>query len=730
LNNESLVTKNELSLQPRGTKMNQQQCVYCVVLSLATSMAGAQDRAATNGGGFLDEVVVTARRVEENLQTTPVTVSAFGAEQLDKLPVTRTEDLGAYIPNFNLTRGTSNPATLNVTLRGSGEGAGGFATSEPPIAFYLNDVYQARLSGINMEFLDIERIEVLRGPQGTLFGRNSTSGAVNIITRKPGQEFRFDSALSVGSYEEYKVKAAISGPLIDDRLAASFSFVKADQGEGYKDNIVTGTDQDKLGFEGARLALNWIGSENFEAGLNAYYSKAENDGFVPIAIDTVTLQPLTGDFFKSQTPNPSLGDTQTDGVNVRFSWDVGPVTVKSISAYAAVEDAFRFDLSGGIQRANGTYFAGFDRTSAYEQDQFTQEIQLLSNSSDSRLSWIAGAYYFTEDVEQTLDDVLLGFLQLPLKAYEASTDSASVFGQVTWQASDRVGLTLGVRHTEEDKDISGSVGTAPLANETSYSATTPKISIAFEYSDDIFFFASIARGFKAGGFNGGGGNVLAMSTPFDEENVTSYEIGSKTEWFDRRLRVNATLFFAALEDLQGGVFIPGTINIVTENAFDVDQVGLELDITAAPTDRLEIFAIIGWQDEDFKNFKPGAQLAANPPQRRPAISHEQATIGFNYTIPIASTGGSLRFGSDLNYRDSYWSAPTNNIYSKTPPQARINANVSYLSPDEHWRVELEARNLTDEVDWYAGLDLTGPLGSATQTPLPPRWWTLSVRYRY
>jgi iron complex outermembrane receptor protein len=712
--------------------MIQQQRAYALALALVMSMpAASQEGVATDKSGVLGEVVVTARRIEENLQTTPISVSAFGAEELARLPITRTEDLAAYVPNFNLTRGTSNPSTLNVTLRGAGEGAAGFATSEPPVAFYLDDVYQARLSGINMEFLNIERIEVLRGPQGILFGRNSTSGAVNIITQKPTQDFHFDSLISYGSYDEYKVKAVISGPIVDDRLAASLSLVKADQGEGYKDNVVTGTDQDKLAFDGVRIALNWIGSESFEAGLIAYYSKAENDGFVPIAVDTGTAQPLTGDFFLAQLPNPALGDTKTTGVNVRFAWDMGPVLLKSISAVSSVEDNFRFDLSGGIQRPDGTYFAGFDRTSAYEQDQFTQEIQLLSNYSDSRLSWIAGAYYFTEDVEQTLDDVFLGFLRFPLKSYEASTDSYSAFGQVTWQATDRVGLTLGLRHTKEDKDIVGSVGTAPLANETSYSATTPKISIAFEYSDDILFFGSIARGFKAGGFNGGGGNVDAISTPFDEENVTSYELGSKSEWFDNRLRMNVTAYFAAYEDLQGGVLIPGgPLNIVTVNDFDVDQWGIELDLTATPTDRLQIFTTVGLQDEDIKNFKPGSTLAASNPERRPGISHYQATLGFSYTIPLAKIGGSLRFGGDFNYRDFFFSAPDNNIYSKTSYQGRANAKIAYLSADEHWQIELDGRNLTDEVDWHRGLDLTGPLGAATRVPLLPRWWTLSVRYRY
>ncbi len=251
--------------------------------SFAVVAALASPGHAQEASGGLQEIVVTARRREQNLQTTPVSVTAFGTEQLDKLPVTRIEDMQSYVPNFYMSRGTSNPSTLNVTPRGTGEGGAGFATSEPPVAFYLDDVYQARLAATHMEFADIERIEVLRGPQGTLFGRNSMSGAVNVITRAPGN----------GSYDEYKLKGVISGPVIADRLAASLSVAKTDQG------------QDKLGFEGARVNLRWLGSDKLDARLIAYYSDAENDGFVPTAISPTTLRPLTGDYFKVQLASPS-----------------------------------------------------------------------------------------------------------------------------------------------------------------------------------------------------------------------------------------------------------------------------------------------------------------------------------------------------------------------------------------------------------------------------------------
>ncbi len=710
---------------------------WMLVASLAaSSFADAQQSSDEDKTPHLEEIVVTAQRREENLQTTPVSVSAISPEQLERLPIVRVEDVGNYVQNMYLSRGTSNPSTPNVTLRGAGEGAAGFATSEPPVAFYLDDVYQARLSGANMEFLDIERIEVLRGPQGTLFGRNSTAGAINVVTREPGRDLLMDALVSYGSYDEYKLKAAMSGPALGDRLAASLSVSKADQGKGYKSNIVTGKDQEKMEFQSARVSLRWIGSDAFYARLIGYYSDANNDGFVPTALTPTTLQPVTGDYFKVQLPAPSRGDTESWGVNGRFKWDLGEVALRGLTACSAVDDLFRLDLTGGIRRPNGTYVAGFDRTSIYGETQLTQELQLLSDqSASSQWSWIAGLYYFRESVDQTLSDTVFSVglgrpVSLAVPSYTAGTKSYAGDGQVRWQATDRIGVTAGARYSKEDKVIAGRVGAAPFSNDKSYSATTPKLALEFKYSDEVFVFGSISRGFKAGGFNGGGGTVTGISTPFDSESVTNYEIGAKTEWLDRRLRLNAALFFMQYRDLQGGVFVPGTTFIVTENAIDLDHMGLELELTAAATDRLQIFAIVGLQDEDFIRIKPGTTISASNPKRRPGVSHSQGTIGFTYSLPLAAAGGSIRFGGDFNYRDPFYSAPDNNPVSLSSEQTRLNASLAFLTSDQQWEFKLEGRNLTDEIDWYNWLNTIQQFGTATRTTLEPRLWSLSLRYRF
>ena len=575
---------------------------------------------------------------------------------------------------------------------------------------------------------------MLRGPQGTLFGRNSMSGAINVITRAPGPDFYADVGASYGSYDEYKLKGVIGGPILADRLAASLSVAKADQGEGFKDNVVTGSDQDKLGFQGARVNLRWIGSEKLDARLIAYYSDAENDGFVPTALNTSTLQPITGDYYKVQVPIASRGDTEAWGVNGRVAYDFGSVTLKALSAYASTDDLFRFDLSGGIRRPAGNVVPGFDRTSSYQQDQASQELQLQSNG-EGAWSWIGGLYYFTEDVTQLLSDrafigAIGAVIPLAPTLYDASTVSSAVFGQATWKPNERLGITFGLRYTNEDKDIAGSVGAARFTNKTSYDAVTPKLGFDFTLSDTVFLFGSASRGFKAGGFNGGGGSVIGISTPFDEENVTAYEVGAKSEWLDRRLRLNSAIYLSQYSDLQGAVIIPGTLNVITENAIDLDNYGIEFELTGVVTDQLQVFAVLGLQDENFKKLKAGTTIAASNPDRRPGVSHTQGTLGFNYSAPVAALGGSLGFGADYNYRDRFFSSPDNNRYSIASAQSRVNAYAGYTSADERWTLRLEGRNLTDETDWVNGIDLVGFLGAASRVAIEPRVWSLSARYRY
>lgn len=679
----------------------------------------------------LDEIVVTAERRESNLQTTPVAVSAFTSEELEQRQVTKTEYISDFVPNMYLADGTSSPSTLNVTLRGLGTGGGGIITDDPPVAFYLDDVYQARLSATNNEFADIERVEVLRGPQGTLFGRNSMTGAVNVISRTPGDETYVDVEASYGNYSTGTLKAAIGGALSPGSLAASLSVAFREQGEGVKDNIATGEDIDQKDYFGIRAKVHYYGSDNFDAVLTAYYSDTENDGFVTTAIDEATLQPVTGDYFVVQSPVDTFGDSEQIGVNFRFTYDFGGATLKSITAYSDLDDGWRFDLGGGTEFMPGDFRGVFDRTSRILNDQLTQEVQVYGSAMDDRLDYIVGGYYFTEDSAQTFTDFFflsfLGFaIPLPVTDYTVNTDSYAVYGEVNYAINDRTTAIIGARYTDENKEIAG-IKAVPFADETSYSALTPKFGLEYALSDDTFLYATISRGFRAGGYQGLGGTAAVIEQPFAEETVWAYEVGAKLDFADDRARLNLSAFFNDMTDLQGPILdpdFPG--NALTQNSIDMDLYGFEAEMTALLADGLTVFATLGLQDEKFTRIDPNAVIAGTGATRLAGVPHQSGALGFSYETPVSGMNGSIFFGADFTYRDYLFSSPDNNEVSRSSKLTRLNARVGYRSGNDHWSVILAGRNLTDEVDWVNGLSLGLPVG--IRHTLDPLMWSLTLKY--
>jgi iron complex outermembrane receptor protein len=681
----------------------------------------------------LEEITVTAQRRESNLQATPVSVSAFADDQLERFQIDSTENLGDYVPNLYLFEGTSSPSTLSAYMRGLGTGGGGIATSESPVAFYLDDVYQARLSAANNEFADIERVEVLRGPQGTLFGRNSMTGAINVISRTPGDDTYINAEASYGDYEIVALKAAVGGAISPGKVAASISAVYRDHGEGFKHNIATGQDIDRQDFTGIRGKLHFYGSDKFDAVLTAYYSEAKNDGWVATAVDEVTLQPVTGDYFVVQSPIDSFGDSEQIGANFKFTYDFAGITVKSISAYSELDDAWRFDLGSGTEFMPGDYRSVFDRTSQIDQDQFTQEVQLYGDALDDRLDWIAGAYYFTEDSAQTFTDFFfldfLGFaVPLPVTDYTMNTSSYAVYGEIKYAMTDDLTFIVGGRYTDEDKDIVG-FKEIPFANDTSYSAVTPKVGLEYTVNDDMFLYFTASGGFKSGGYEGLGASAEAIAVPFDEETLMAYEIGAKLDLMGNRVRLNLAAYLNDVKDLQSAILdlsVPG--NVVTENAVDAELSGFEAELTVLVSDDLTVYAMLGLMHQKLTRIDPRSLVAQAGTERIGGIPDYQGRLGFNYETAVPSLNGSIFVGADYVFRDAFWAAPNDIPINYIPSLEKINARIGYVTDDEHWSVTLAGRNLTDEVDVTSSVSLGLPVGS--QLVQNPRIWTLSLRYRH
>lgn len=671
---------------------------------------------------------MTAQRRETSLQTTPVSVSAFTESALSDLQIDQTEDIAAFVPNMVMNDGVNSPSTITVSLRGLGEGGGGIATSESPVSFYLDDVYQARLSATNNQFADIERVEILRGPQGQLFGRNSMTGSVNIISRTPGDEMYLLGEASVGNYETVSAKFAVGGPIVEGSLAASVSVTVRNQGEGYATNIVTGDDIDAKDYSGGRVKLHYYGTENLDVVWSAYYTDNENDGFVATAIAKPELQPVTGDYYRVQIANDIFGDSEQRGTHLRVTYDFDSFTFKSITAYSDLSDDWRFDLGGGLQVAPDTFAAVFDRRSDIEQDQWTQEFQLYGTAANDRLSWITGLYYFTEDSSQRFTDFFLGF-PLPVTDYTVDSESYAAYGQVEYDLTERLTLVGGARYTDDEKTITGEKA-GPVFGVASSSVWTPKIGLDFAFSDSVFLYASIGRGFKAGGFQGLAGSAATLSEPFDPEFLWGYEAGLKADFYDQRLRLNVAAFFNDVSDLQTPIFDPNFPgNAVTENAIDMEYYGIEAEFTALIGESLTVFGTLGLQEERFTFIDPAAVVAGSGAERVPGVPHYNGAIGFNYERSLGGLPGTWFFGADVIFRDAVFSSADNNAISESSARTWLNGRVGYRSIYGRWVISLQGRNLTDETDWINGTDIGLPTQGIRQA-LDPRTYSVSVSYRF
>jgi iron complex outermembrane receptor protein len=695
----------------------------------------------------LEEIVVTAERRETRLQETPIAVTALSEGAIEDLQIEQTQDVAKAVPNLQLLPVTANPSVFQVGLRGGSEQAGGLVVSEPVVGVYVDDVYIARLQGANAQLTDVERIEVLRGPQGTLYGRNMFSGAIKFVTRTPSAEKSWANAsIGYGEFEEVKLTGSVGGPIADN-FGASVAVLYRDQNEGWIFNRAT---NQTVGAE-ENFALR--GKLAYDAGpwtavASLDYGKDENDGFIPVSLVWTAGAPgqtlatrrnvnqsraVTGfDRYVTSSPTPSRGETEQWGASLNVAREFDAVTLRSITAYRSLDDLFRWDLTGGFQIGPSAFISGFDRTAIASASQFTQEVQALGEAMDGKLDWIAGLYFLSEEGEQTFDDRFVSFflsipgppsiVRLPPFAQSTETKSYAAFGQATWSATDKLSFTAGLRYTQDEKSFRATIA-APtnlaVAIDADFDAWTPKLGVDYKFTDAIFGYASISRGFKAGGFNGLDRNPAVLRRAFDPQLSTSYEVGLKADWFDSRLRTNVAVFVNDLEDLQqvasaGGGAFP------TQNVGDARLTGFEAEIAASPIEGLTLFGNFGVLDDEYQELNPGASAATAGAIGLPLVAETTAQLGANYTFPLTDRYRA-RIGADARYVGNYFVNVQNNL--EAGDYWRSDAFVSLGTENGKWEVALEGRNLTDEETYVSGA-LVDAL-----TILKPRTWMLSVRYK-
>ena len=724
------------------------------VAALLASSAGAyaQDSNDSDGAETGNAIIVTAQRREQALQETPVAVTALTSEILSDLAISEVADLGRAVPNLQLLPVTANPSTLQIGLRGGAEQVGGLIVSEPVVGIYVDDVYRARLQGANAQLGDIERVEVLRGPQGTLYGRNNFSGALKLITRTPSASNEWVNAqVGYGSFETITAQASV-GQGLGENLGGSLSVLYRNQGEGWIYNRAQDRD---VGQEENFVARGKLAFDNgpVRAALALSYGKDTNDGYIPAVASFPRVPTGRSDFVSADEATPRFGDdpyvtenpqdssgyTETTAISLNLETDVSDdVTLRSITGYVDLNDGFRWDLVGGFSFAPDMYSSGFDRISVANAKQFTQELQALGTSADGRLEWIVGGFYFHESGVQTLTDniPLFGLSNLDPTTLDISTDSWAIFGQATYDLTDTLALTVGARYTEDDKSFDGDIqsgfATAPntpnphtqVNIDRKFTAFTPKIGLDLALSDDIFTYASISKGFKGGGFNGLSVlNPLVLSSVYDEQTVWAYEWGLKLQSPDRLLTANTSVYYNDISGLQQTALV-GPGSFAQQNVGDASIFGIELELSARPTDGLNLFANIGYQDDDIKSLDPASQAFTAGAENLPLVSDWTLQGGFTYE---AELGGAavLSFGADAHYVGDYWVEVTNSYF--VPGYTRINGFVALETMDRRWKLSLHGQNLTDGDHYVSG---TANLPLPGLTILRPRTFQVTLGYSF
>lgn len=636
----------------------------------APTQTGAAQAAGVDEAeqGGIETIVVTAQRRAQAVQDVPIAVSAFSSEQLETRNITEALDLIQYVPNMFGSNNTGIGSANVYYIRGIGN-TESIATFDPPIGTYIDDVYISRQNANNFSLFDVERIEVLRGPQGTLFGRNTTGGAINIIMDKPGDELGGYAELSYGRFDKKLVRGSVDLPA-SDALAFKLSGFWQDS-DGYVKNVTTGERLNDDDGSGVRLAARLEATPNISWNVSGAFIQDDSEALLNFECNPGDPTDCNGRFattglrehfegtgsqfaplpISGRKANFDLGNkTDTWLLTSNLGWELGDHTLNFITGYVDLEQTFAldfFDGRGGPSLADprpvvrGFKRGGFTIINDGKHEQFTQEVKLTGRLFGDAVDYVTGVFYFDEDNRTDLADVFTLFSpavpgnEIPLlladRVLDNSTTAWAGYAQADFHATDQLTLTAGIRYTDEKKTFGISDNRAtcaaggpacltnanmvalngtPIPRRQNTEKWTPRFAVNFEPNDDILLFASATRGFKSGGWNARG-TAASELLPFGPETVWSYEAGVKSEWLDRRLRVNLTGYWMDLSDLQVPTAFQranGSIAFITRNFADYQNKGLELEVTAVPVEGLNAYVNVGWQDDKYKIGRNGSEL--------------------------------------------------------------------------------------------------------------------------
>ncbi|NCT86261.1 TonB-dependent receptor [Stenotrophomonas acidaminiphila] len=736
--------------------------VGCALLAPAAFVqAQEQQPAAGQQATQLDEVTVTARRRAESIQDVPVAVSAFGEEQIKDLQASTVEGLQGAVPNMNIAQGRGSANSVNVFIRGIGQ-PDALQTFDPGVGMYVDDVYYSRINGALFSLFDIQQLEVLRGPQGTLYGKNSTGGAIKLTTKNPFDNEGGAVEVTAGDYGRLEGRFYVSGKL-SDTIAASIAGAKITN-DGYVKDAETGKRYNDDDTEALRFKMAFNPTDSFRATLSLDTTKQDaaltlgrpmadlrQTSLAPAGV--IVLQPgETGEWNRRALTSFKNGEGQYlkhSGASLAMDWDINAQwTLKSISSYRKLKTKSYIDIDAS------EYELG-DVLVALDQDQKSQEFQLHYDNG-SNLHATFGAYYMKENVpsyQEAYADDLFSFLgaKVPFLRTindDLTTTSNAAFAHLNWEFVPSWTVAAGVRWTKDKKDYARSTSTfwgAPFTalNETvafaanaSWTAVTPSISLQKAFGDNLMGYVSANRGFKSGGFNGRANTRYdTQHAKFDPEYVWTYELGLKGSSADRRFRGSAAAFYSNYSDFQARVSQDvGTFPVL--NAAKLNIKGIELEGSALLGEATTLSAQIGWMDAKYDKFED-FRLDPSYPGFDPNVNHDHVPFSPDWTARVAlqhvfslGDNGNLTFGGDVSYRGKTWLSVDNRAVLSQDAYTLLGVYGVWDSPQMAWQVRAGVRNLTDKEYKTEGQEFASVGNIQTAYYGLPRNWYMSLRYNF
>ena len=719
----------------------------CTATMLVTENPAAQ---------MLEEIIVTAQKREQSLSDVNISLTAFGGESLRNMRTESLTDLSELVSGMDISESIAgtNP---RIVIRGVG--LNDFSSNaSSSVGVYVDDVYQVSLASLDFTMFDLERVEVLRGPQGTLYGRNSNGGAINVISTRPSEEAEGFLKAGYGAYETTELQGAIGGPL-SEHVRGRLSLFYKDQGETYYETETNGKDFGNTTDYGLRAQVAADFSDSLTGSLKLEYAKSEYP-FLPGKASPILNQSgigrcgpaLRGDtsrmlcddasavfapgspsnlFYSDQTEDPwkrrdpvgtdvSLdGDSETSSGTMRLEWDLGDLAFTSLTSYQTID---RVVPNGEVNELEIAVIIPEE-----EIDSFSQEFRL--NGSNDLVNWVVGVFYSDDTIKSEANIYARDFLATNLlTVLDQDTETAAGYGNIEWSLTDQLRLTTGLRYTWEDRSYVGGttdvnpydssclidpfcaptgIGAVPLSfmdDELSETDLSYRIGLDYQPNEDWLFYGNVSTGFKSGGWFGDFTFDSSELEPFDPEEIIAYELGFKATLADGALRWNSAFFYYDYNDLQ--TLVPSTLSLKFDNVEEADIQGVETELLWAPLEGLNLQFNATYLDTELGEFgliPKGNNLPNAPELSYAGQARYHFAINDSYTLEIAA---------DCKYTDEMYRDATNEVLAAVDDSLLFNASVTLLQNSADWKLSLWGKNLTDEryeenvfISDFAGLKL-------------------------